>query len=168
MTSWKRTGTVSSPGRSGGYWHPARCSLASGLDPAAGDAVRNNAHEQLALPGGPGLDARPFGGFPFGLGHVMGRPLDQHAPALAPDLVDRIDLERHQVVAAGDPGLQVLVQRAVPRGAEHHRPAVPLVVDRQYGRAEPALVSDTTDPAPGYQFQALSLVELNDNAVRHG
>ena len=56
-----------------------------------------------ALAGGPGFDARQFGGFPLGLGHVMGWPLDQHAPALAPDLVDRIDLERHQVVAAAIP-----------------------------------------------------------------
>jgi hypothetical protein len=33
----------------------------SGLDPAAGDAGRDDADEQLPLPGGPGLDARPFG-----------------------------------------------------------------------------------------------------------
>ncbi len=58
--------------------------LPGGLDPAAGDAGRDDADEQLPLPGGPGLDARPFGRFPFVLGHVMGWPLDQHAPPLAP------------------------------------------------------------------------------------
>jgi chromate transporter len=35
--------------------------LPGGLDPAAGDAGRDDADEQLPLPGGPGLDARPFG-----------------------------------------------------------------------------------------------------------
>jgi hypothetical protein len=39
--------------------------LPSGLDPAAGDAGRDDADEQLPLPGGPGLDARPFGRFLF-------------------------------------------------------------------------------------------------------
>ena len=35
--------------------------LPGGLDPAAGDAGRDDADEQLPLPGGPGLDTRPFG-----------------------------------------------------------------------------------------------------------
>src|SRR6185312_13209685 len=99
---------------------------------------------------------------------VMGGALDQHAPALAAGRVDLVDLERHQEVGAGDPGLQVLVQRAVPGGAEHHRPVVPPVVHRQNGRAEPALVSDAADPARRNQPQALGLVKLFDHAVSHG
>jgi chromate transporter len=141
--------------------------LLSGLDPAAGDAGRDDADEQLPLPGGPRLDARPFGRFPLVLGHVMGWPLDQHAPPLTPGQVDLVDLERHPVVTAGDAGPQVLVQRAVLGGPEHDRLVVPLVVDRQHSRAEPALVGNPADSAPCYQLQALSLVELGDRAVRH-
>ena len=141
--------------------------LPSGLDPAAGDAGRDDADEQLALPGGPGLDARPFGRFPLVLGYVMGWPLDQHAPALTPGQVDLIDLEGHPVVTAGDAGPQVLVQRAVLGGPEHDRFIVPLVVHRQHGRAEPALVSDPADSAACYQLQALGLAECGDRAVRH-
>jgi chromate transporter len=142
--------------------------LPGGLDPAAGDAGRDDADEQLPLPGGPGLDARPFGRFPLVLGHVMGWPLDQHAPPLAPGQVDLVDLESHQVVTAGDAGPQVLVQRAVLGRPEHDRLVVPLVVHRQHGRAEPALVGDPADPASCYQLQALSLAELGDRGVRHG
>ena len=99
---------------------------------------------------------------------MVGGSLDQHAPALAAGHVDLVDLERHQVVAARDPGLQVLVERAVPGGAEHHRPVVPPVVHGQDGRAEPALVSDAADPARRNQPQALGLVKLLDHAVSHG
>jgi len=141
--------------------------LLSGLDPAAGDAGRDDADEELPLPGGPGLDARPFGRFPLVLGQVMGWPLDQHAPPLAPGQVDLVDLERHPVVTAGDAGPQVLVQRAVLGRPEHDRLVVPLVVHRQHSRAEPALVGNPADSAPCYQLQALSLVELGDRAVRH-
>jgi chromate transport protein ChrA len=141
--------------------------LPSGLDPASGDAGRDDADEQLPLPGGPGLDARPFGRFSLVLGQVMGWPLDQHAPALTPGQVDLVDLESHPVVTAGDAGPQVLVQRAVLGCPEHDRLVVPLVVHRQYGRAEPALVGDPADPASCYQLQALSLVELGDRTVGH-
>jgi chromate transport protein ChrA len=141
--------------------------LPGGLDPAAGDAGRDDADEQLPLPGGPGLDARPFGRFPLVLGHVMGWPLDEHAPPLASGHVDLVDLESHPVVTARDAGPQVLVQRAVLGGPEHDRLVVPLVVHRQHGRAEPALVGDPADSASCYQLQALGLVELGDRAVRH-
>jgi hypothetical protein len=63
---------------------------------------------------------------------------------------------------------EILVQSAMPGGAEHDRPVVPPVVHRQHGRAEPALVSDPADPARGNQPQALGLVKLLDHAVSHG
>ena len=129
-------------------------------EPAAGDAVRDDAQEQLPLAGRPGFHARLLGRRAPPRLDVVGGSLDQHAPALAAGHVDLVDLERHLVVAAGDPGLQVLVQRAVPGGAEHDRPVVPLVVHRQHGRAEPALVSDAADPARRNQPQALGLVKF--------
>src|SRR5689334_518526 len=138
------------------------------FDAAAGDAVRNDADEQLPVTGWPGLDARPFGRFALVLGHVVSRSLDQHAPALAPGRVDLVDLERHLVVAARDPGLQVLVERAVAGGPEHDGPVVPLIIHRQHGRAEPALVGDAADSARRNQAQALGLVKLLDHAVSHG
>ena len=81
--------------------------------------------------------------------------------------VELVDLERHHVFSARDPGLQVLVQGAVPGGAEHDRPIVPFVVHRQHGRAEPAGVGDAADSARRYQPQALGLVQLLDDAVSH-
>jgi hypothetical protein len=129
------------------------CTLAPDrLDAAAGDAGRDDADEQLPLPAGPGLDARLLSRCALGLGvDVVRGPLDQYAPALAADHVELVDLERHLVIAAGDAGLQVLVEGAVPGGPEHDRPVVPLVVHRQHGRAEPAHVSDAADSARRYQ-----------------
>src|SRR5271166_821368 len=139
------------------------------LDVTAGDAVRDDPQEQLPVPGGPGLDARLLGPRARLLGFdVVRGPLEQHAPALTPGYVDVVDLERHQVIAAGDPGLQVLVQRAVPGGPEHDRPVVPLVVHRPHSRAEPAHVGDAADSARRYQPQALGLGQLFDGAVSHG
>src|SRR6266481_122939 len=90
-----------------------------GLDPAAGHAVRDDPQEQLPLAGGPGLYAGLLGRGALGLAlDVMGGSLDQHAPALAAGYVDLVDLERHQVVTAGDPGLQVLVERAEEHTSE--------------------------------------------------
>src|SRR6266568_537198 len=147
---------------------PAAAAL-GGLDPAAGDAVRDDAQEQFPLAGGPGLDARLRGGLALALAlHVVRGPLDQHAPALASRLVDLVDLERHQVVPACDAGLQVLVECAVPGGPEDDRAVVPLVVHRQHGRAEPAGVRDAADAARRDQPQALDLVKLFDHAVSHG
>ena len=142
--------------------------LPSGLDPATGDAGRDDAYEQFPLAGWPGLDARPFGRFPLVLGHMVSRSLDQHAPALAPGDVDLVDLESYPVVTACDTGPQVFVQRAVLGCPEHDRLVVPLVVHRQHGRPEPALVGDAADPARRNQPQALGLVKLFDHAVSHG
>src|SRR4029079_3420533 len=98
-----------------------------GLDTAAGDTVGDDPQEQLPFPARRGLHASLLGRRALGLAlDVVRRSLDQDAPALAPDLVDLVDLERHQVVAAGDPGLQVLVQRAVP--------AVPVCVSSSSAR----------------------------------
>src|SRR5579864_3777837 len=139
-----------------------------GIDAAAGDAVRNDPQEQFPLPGGPRLNSGLFGGPTLGLGfHVVRGPLDQHAPALPSGDVDLVDLERDRVVPARDPGLQVLVERAVPGSPEHDRAVVPLVVHRQHGRAEPAGVGDAADSARRYQPQALGLVQLLDDAVSH-
>jgi CBS domain-containing protein len=137
-------------------------------DPAAGEAGRDDPHEQLPLPARPGLDSGLNGRRALGLGfHVVRRSLDQHAPALAPGRVDLVDLERHLVIPARNPGLQVLIQRAVLGGPEHDRPVVPLVVHRQHRRTEPALVGDAADSALRYQPQALGLIEFLDRAVRH-
>ena len=138
-----------------------------GRDLATGDPGRDNPNEQFPLAAWPGLDARLQGGLAFVLGHMVRRPLDQHAPALPPGRVDVVDLERDLVVPAGDPGLQVFVERTVRNGAEHDRPVVPFVVHRQYHRAEPAVVSDPADSAPRYQPEALGLVKFRDRAVRH-
>jgi hypothetical protein len=97
----------------------------------------------------------------------MRRSLDQHAPSLAAGCVDVVDLERHLVIPARNPGLQVLIERAVLGGPEHHRPVVPLVVHRQHHQTEPALVCDAADSALRYQPQALGLLEFIDRAVRH-
>src|SRR6478672_2664326 len=101
------------------------------MDAAAGDTVGDDPQEQLPFPGRPGLHASLLGRRTLGLAlDMVRRSLDQDTPALAAGQVDLVDLERHQVVAAGDPGLQVLVQRAVLGGAEYDRSVVPLVVDR--------------------------------------
>ena len=61
------------------------------LDPAAGDVVREDPQEQFPLAGGPRFDAGLLGGLALGLGfHVVRGSLDQHAPALAPGLVDLV------------------------------------------------------------------------------
>src|SRR6185437_11285067 len=141
----------------------------SRLYAAAGHPVRDDPQEQLPLASGPRLYAGLLGRGALGLAlDVMGGSLDQHAPALAAGHVDLVDLERDMVVAAGDPGLEVLVERAVPGGAEHHCPVVPPVIHGQHDRAEPALVSDAADPARRNQPQALGLVKLLDHAVSHG
>src|SRR3984957_13756090 len=153
--------------RPSGCW-PEDCDSPARADPAAGDAGRGDTHEQLPFPTRPGLDSGRSGRRTLGLGfHVMRRSLDQHAPALAPGGVDVVDLERHLVVPAHDPGLQVLIHRTVLGGPEHDRPVVPLVVHRQHRRTEPALVGDAADSAPRYQPQALGLLEFLDRAVRH-
>src|SRR5689334_2786379 len=137
------------------------------LDAAAGDAVRDDADEQLPVTGWPGLDARPFGRYALVLGHVVSRSLDQHAPALAAGRVDLVDLECHLVVAACDPGVQVLVERAMAGGPEHDGPGVPLLVHWQHGRAEPALVGGTADSARRNQAQAPGPVQLLAHAASH-
>jgi Pyruvate/2-oxoacid:ferredoxin oxidoreductase delta subunit len=115
-------------------------------DATAGDPGRNDPHEQFPDAGRPGFHAGPEGVLALGPGDVVGRSLDEHAPAHLARHVDVVDLERHLVVGALDPGSQVLVQRAVFRGAEQDRPLVEGVVHRQHGGAEPAGVGDAADP----------------------
>ena len=55
--------------------------------------VRDDPQEQFPFPGRPGLDARLRGRRALGRGiHVMGRTLEQHAPALAPGIISRADV----------------------------------------------------------------------------
>jgi pyruvate ferredoxin oxidoreductase beta subunit len=144
-----------------------RIFLSGRADAAAGDAGRDDPDEQFPGSRCPGLDARPADRVFLGPGDMMGRPLDEDAPAQLGGRVDVVDLERHLVVGAVDAGPQVLVERAVRRGAEHDRPVLQRVVHRQHGRPEPAGIGDPADPAPGYQVQALILVKLFDHALSH-
>jgi hypothetical protein len=136
-------------------------------DAAPGDPGGDNANDHFPVPGRPWLDARAGVRVQLIRGHVVGRPLNEHAPATPGTPVDLVDLECHVVVRARDPGPQVLIERAVLRGTEHDRPAVQRVVHRQHDRPEPADVGDPADPSWRYKLQALILAELLEYAVSH-
>jgi hypothetical protein len=136
-------------------------------DAAPRDTGRDDLDEHLPVPWGPGLDAGPPDRVLPRTSDVVSRALDEHAPPLPGGQVDAVDLERHLVVGARDARPQVLINRAVLRGAEHDRPVKQRVVHRQHSRPEPASVGDPADPAPCYQVQALIFAELFDHSVSH-
>src|SRR5437763_9348680 len=83
---------------------PARCRVTlCPADPPPGDPGGDHADEVLPLALRPGLDA---GGHDQGalalVVHMVGRPLDQDAPALARFVVKLVDLERDLVLGVRD------------------------------------------------------------------
>jgi len=87
-------------------------------------------------------------------------PLDQDAPPFAGRHAEVVDLEGHLVLGVGYPGAEILVRGAVLDRAEHDRPLVQPVVDREHRRAEPAGERDPADAPGGDQPQALGLVQV--------
>src|ERR1017187_6502786 len=86
---------------------PASVRPLGGADAAPGDVGGDDADEQLPVSGGPRLAALRGGASAVGLGHVVGRALEQPDPALPPGRVDLVDLEGDLVLAARDRGLQI-------------------------------------------------------------
>ena len=131
------------------------------------DTGRDDPDEQFPVSRRPGFHAGVEGRLPFGAGDVVGRSLDEHAPALSGAHVDVVDLERHLVV-----GVVILVADPHPADCAARCGTRSLLVEGvvhlQHGRAEPAGVGDAADPACRYQPQALAPLQFLDHAVSHG
>lgn len=97
--------------------------------------------------------------------HQVRGPLDNHRPAGPVALIDLVDLEADPVVGVGDPGVEVLVQRPVGSGAEHHGLIMHPIVHRQDERAISTRISDSADLTGVHQPEAFRLGEfLHDSS----
>src|SRR6516165_12550498 len=128
------------------------------LDPAARDPVRDDADIYVAIAAGP----RPDRGVPpyvteFGrVRDAVGRPADEHAPALAERLVEVVDLER-------DPVVGVALDHAALAGPDDDGARDHGEVDREHDRTGGRAERDPPDAARCDQQAAVDRQQLGDD-----